>query len=224
MPAQCSTPNSRVCSRDQHPGLLSVGLVTAIWAAAGGMGATMRAMNHVHAVDEGRPFWKRTALALGLTLLGGAFFIAAFVVVVAGQAIGTAVADAAGLGDFSRVLMYVLRYALAIVLTLVAMAFLYWAAPNTRLPFRWITPGAMLFTVVWLPATLLFGLYVSHFGSYNATYGALGGVIVLMVWLYLTAFIMLAGAVLNAMLARRTRSQEARAEDVVPGERTGTAA
>lgn len=187
----------------QQPGPLSAGLVGAIWAAAGGMGATMKAMNHVYDVPETRPFWRRTLLAVGLTLFGGTFFVVAFVLAVAGQTLGSAAADAIGIGDSARFVMYGGGYALALSLLLVALAFLYWAAPNAQMSFRWITPGAILFTVVWLASTLLFGLYVSHLGSYNATYGALGGVVILMVWFYLTSYILLAGAELNAMIAKR---------------------
>lgn len=188
----------------QRPGLLSIGLVGALWAASGGVGATMRAMNRVYGVEETRPFWRRTLLAFALTLVGGAFFISAFVLAIAGQAIARAVADSAGLGDFTRAILFVVRLLLVIGLMLTAIAFLYWAAPNAHLPFQLITPGAVLFTGAWLLVTVLFGWYVSHFASYNATYGALGGVVALMVWFYLTAYLMLAGAELNAMLARRT--------------------
>lgn len=188
---------------EQRPGLLSVGLLGTMWAASGGVGALMKAMNRMYGVEETRPFWRRTAIALGLTLLGGGLFIAAFILAVAGRAIATAVVDALSLGDFATAAITASGYLLAVVLLLVSMAFLYWAAPNARLPFRWVSPGAILFAAGWFVATLLFGLYVSSFASYNATYGALGGVAVLMVWFYLTAYILLAGAELNAIVARR---------------------
>jgi len=193
----------------QQPGLLSIGLIGAIWAAAGGMGATMRAMNHVYDVEEARPFWRRTLLSVGLTLLGAVFFVGAFVLAFAGQAIAAKIVEEIGMGRFSQALISGTGYALAFALLLITMAFLYWAAPNAQLPFRWITPGAVLFTCVWLVATFLFGVYVSRFGSYNATYGALGGVVILMVWFYITSYIMLAGAELNALLAQKKSPEEA---------------
>jgi membrane protein len=202
---------------NQQPGLLSIGLVGALWAASGGMGATMKAMNRVYDVEESRPFWKRTLLAVGLTLLTGAFFITAFVLAVAGSAIATAVADEVGLGNAVRAAMFVARYVFVIGLLMAAIAFLYWAAPNAKLPFRWISPGAVMFTIVWIIATLLFGWYVSNFGSYNATYGALGGVVILMIWFYLTAYIMLAGAELNALLAQKEAPEEADVPQPEPG-------
>lgn len=198
---------------EQQPGLLSVGLLGAIWAASGGMGATMKAMNRVYDVEETRPFWKKTLLAVGLTVLTGAFFVGAFVLAVAGRAIADAIADAAGLGDFGRAVMLGARYLLAFGLLLMAVAFLYWAAPDAHLPFRWVSPGAAMFAVVWFLTTIAFGWYVSNFGSYNATYGALGGVVILMIWFYLTAYILLAGAELNAMLTKRHAPEEFRASE-----------
>jgi membrane protein len=186
----------------QHAGLVSIAIIGALWAAVGSMSATMRAMNNAYGVEETRPFWKRTAIALGLTLLSGALLIAAFIVGVAGEALGAAIADVLHVEGAYAMAVTVLRYVLPLVLLTVAAAFLFWAAPNAHLPFRWISPGAVLFIVTWILTTAAFGLYVSHFGSYNATYGALGALIVLMLWFYLSAYMMLAGAELNALLAR----------------------
>ncbi|MGE0134507.1 MAG: YihY/virulence factor BrkB family protein [Dehalococcoidia bacterium] len=193
---------------NQQPGLLSVGLLGTIWAASGGVGALMKATNRMYDVQETRPFWKRTAIALGLTLLGGLFFIGAFVLAVAGQAIAGEVVESLALGGYAEAGITAGGYAAALLLLLVSMAFLYWATPNATLPFRWVSPGAVLFAFGWLIATALFGLYVSNFGSYNATYGALGGVVILLVWFYLTAYILLAGAEVNAMLAQRQAAEE----------------
>ncbi len=95
-------------------------------------------------------------------------------------------------------------------LIVMAMAFIYWAAPNAALPFRLYTPGAVLFTSAWLVMTYLLGLYVGNLGSYNATYGALGGVVVLLLWLYLTGFLILLGAEVNAALARQSQPEDLR--------------
>lgn len=207
---------------EQQPGLLSVGLVGALWAASGGVGALMKAMNRMYDVQETRPFWKRTLIAIGLTMLGGLFFITAFVLAVAGTAVAGAIVDALELGALAHAGITALGYLLAVVLLLLAMAFLYWAAPDARLPFRWISAGAVLFTVAWLIATLLFGLYVSNFGSYNATYGALGGVVILLIWFYLTSYLLLLGAELNAMLTEKTTPEEAEVPAPEPGRWTGS--
>ena len=188
---------------EEKPGLLSFGLVAALWAASGGMGSTMKAMNRAYDVEETRPFWKRTALSVGLTILTGSFFIGAFVLAVVGQALESTVAEALALGSELRAALVVGRFVIAVALLALAIALLYWAAPNAKLPFKWLTPGSVLFVVCWIIGSLAFGWYVSNFGSYNATYGTLGGVVVLMIWFYLTALILLAGAELNALLAQK---------------------
>jgi membrane protein len=100
------------------------------------------------------------------------------------------------------------RWPIVIALILFAMAFLYWATPNVDLPFQWITPGAVVFTIGWLVASYLFGLYVANFGSYNATYGALGGIVVLLVWFYISAFILLLGGEINALVAQEVAPEK----------------
>src|SRR5690606_25112208 len=105
-----------------------------------------------------------------------------------------------------------------LVLVGLAAAVIYWLLPDAGLKFRWISPGAALFVLGWFAATLGFGWYVSNFGSYNATYGALGGVVILMIWLYVSALMLLAGAEVNAMVARAQakRPEEARATGIEP--------
>jgi membrane protein len=183
-------------------GLLSFGIVGAIWAASSGFGSLMKAMNRTYEVKETRPIWKRYALAIGMTLLAGGAMLAAFVILVTGTVYGLKIAGEIGLDGALATLFTLARWPVVALFLLAAMAFLYWAAPNVDLPFRWITPGALVFAIVWLVMTYLFGLYVSNFGSYNATYGALGGVVILLIWLYLTSFIILLGSEINAVLAQ----------------------
>lgn len=181
-------------------GLLSVGILGAVWAASSGFRTVMKAMNRAYDVKETRAFWKQYALSIGLTLLAGSSVIAAFVLLVVGQVAGSRIADAAGLSDLWGIVVDFARWPVAIVLVLTAVAFLYWAAPNITLPFRWVTPGSVVFVIGWLGATYVFSLYVSHFGSYNKTYGTLGGVVVLMLWFYLISFILLLGAEINRVI------------------------
>ena len=190
-------------------GLLSAGILGAIWAAAGGFGAVMKAMNRVYDVEETRPFWRRSLLAVGFTLLAGSFFVGAFVLLVVGQLAGHRIAEALGVGADYAALAALARLPLALLLLLVAIAFLYFAAPNAHVPFHWVSPGAVLFVAVWTVATLLFGLYVANFGAYNEVYGALGGMAVLMVWFYLSSLILLTGAELNAVVYRRAEREAA---------------
>ncbi|MCC6382262.1 MAG: YihY family inner membrane protein [Dehalococcoidia bacterium] len=184
----------------RNAGLLSFGILGTIWAAGGGVGALIKAMNRAYDIPETRPFWKKTGIALGITVLAGTALLAAFGVMIAFQAYGGRIADAIGLGTPFAIFMNVARFPLVLALLTVAIAFVYWAAPNTAQPFKWVTPGALVFTVGWIVATVLFALYVASFSSYNATYGALGGVVVLLVWFYLTSVLVLLGAEVNAVL------------------------
>ena len=190
-----------------HPGLLSFGLIGALYSASSGIASAMRAMNIAYDVDEDRPFWRRTALSLGLTALGGVFTFGAFGALVGARLLEARVETALGGGVAASTVLTIASYALAIVLMAVAAAVLYWLLPNAHLPFRWVSPGASMFVIGWIASTALFGWYVSNFASYNATYGAVGGVIVLMVWLYLTALLMLLGAELNAVIAASQRER-----------------
>lgn len=187
----------------RNAALLSVGLVGTLWAASAGVGTLMRAMNRAYGVEETRPAWKRYALATGLTTFAGLTLVAAFLAFVVWQASGAKIADKMGLGGAAAALFPLLHWPISVLAILLATAIIYRVAPNARLPFRRILPGMALFTSVWLIATYLFGLFVSHFNSYNSTYGTLGGVVILLVWFYLTAFILLVGAELNAVLEQR---------------------
>jgi len=191
----------------RNAALLSVGLAGTLWAAASGVGSLMRAMNRVYGVPETRPLWERYLLSVGLTAFAGLMLVAAFLVLVVWQAFGTKIADKIGLGGVAAALFPLMRWPVSVLLILLAAGILYRLTPNTRLTLRRILPGAVLFTTVWLVATYVFGVYVAHFASYNSTYGALGGVVVLLVWFYLTAFILLVGGELNAVLEKRAAAR-----------------
>jgi membrane protein len=183
-------------------GLLTVGLIGTIWAASHGIGSVMKATNRVWGVEETRSFGKRALIMVGLTLSAGLGLLLAFVVLFGAQVYGAKIADAIGAGAAFAVAVAILRFPVAIVLIMIAVAILYWAAPNNDQPLGWGSIGAVFFTISWLVATSLFGLYISHFGSYNKTYGAIGGVIVLLVWLNLTSTLLLLGSEINAVVRR----------------------
>ena len=191
-----------------QPGLLSIGFAAALWAGAGGMTAFIKAMNRAYDVEESRPFWRTNLVAISLTVLLAVAVLGGFLVLVVGQFFVERLATTLGDGAWQQTLVSLARWPIAIALLVTGVAFLYWAAPNTKLPFRWISPGAILFVIAWLAATAAFGFYVSNFGNYNQVYGTLGGLIVLMLWFYLTNIILLVGAELNAVLAV-TRAPEA---------------
>lgn len=184
-----------------NPGLLSFGIVGALWAASGGMKSIMKAMNRAYDVPESRSFLKKNLVALGLTLLFSAFAIIAFVLLVVGELVAQEVASVVGLPSIA---VDISRWVLAFVLMALGTAVLYWAAPNIDIPFKWVTPGSVLATVGWLLATAAFAFYVTTFGSYNATYGALGGIVVLLIWFFISGFILVLGAELNAIVDQQT--------------------
>ncbi len=187
---------------------LALGLLGALWSASGYVGAFGRAMNRIYEIEEGRPFWKLRPLQLGLTLGGlvlGA--LAAFMLAVSGP-VARAVGDALGAGAAAMTLWAVLRWPVILVFVVVAVAVLYYATPNVRQPrFRWISIGATVAIVAWLLASLLFGVYVGNFSSYNRTYGTLAGVVVFLLWVWITNLALLFGAELDAELERGRQLQ-----------------
>lgn len=193
---------------NQSGGLLTVGVLGTIWASSSAIGALMKTLNRVYSVAEDRNLIARYAIALGLTIMSAGTIVLAFVILFVGQIYGPEIAGEIGLEDTASWVISLARLPAAIMLIMLAMAFLYWMAPNTRLPLAWISPGAIFFTIAWLIATFGFGIYVSNFGSYNATYGALGAVVVLLIWFYLTAFLILLGAEINSLIVEKRLEDE----------------
>jgi membrane protein len=183
--------------------LFVVGLAAALWSASRYVAAFMRAANVIYEVDEGRPIWKKIPVRLGLTVvLALAMVAATLAVVVTGDLAGQA-GELLGLDDTAVTVWNFAKWPAAIVLVALLLALLYWAAPNVRHPgFRWLTPGAVLAIVVWVAGSVGFTIYLANFGSYNRTYGTLAGVIIFLVWLWLTNLGVLLGAQLNAELER----------------------
>ena len=185
---------------NQNVGLISIGLVGALWAAGGGMGALIKALNRAYDVPETRPYWKKTLLALGMTISAGFVVMAAFIVLIGAGAWGEDIAGWVGADAAFAVTLAIIRWPIAALLIMTAVALLYRLAPNVEQKFHLLSAGAVLFALVWLPATFAFSIYVSNFGTFNATYGALGGVVVLLLWFYLSSVVLLVGAELNAMI------------------------
>jgi membrane protein len=187
-------------------GLLAViGLLGALWAASGYIGGFMRANNAVYGVAEGRPLWKTVPLQLGLTL--------ALMVMLAVSALGLAVSGPiadqvgqwVGIGSTGLLIWGIAKWPVIVILVSLAICLLYWAAPNVRQPkprFLWLTAGSVLAVLLWLIASVGFAIYVANFASYNKTYGSLAGVIVFLVWLWISNLAVLLGAAFDAELAR----------------------
>ena len=178
-------------------------LVFALWSASRGMSGLITALDIAYDQRETRGFFKLNAVAILLTiltLLGGT-------VVIALVAILPAVLQFVGLASSTQWLVLVLEWPLLIVVVMTGLAMLYRYAPNRQAPqWRWVSPGAVVATLLWLLGSIGFTVYVSHFNSYDRTYGSLGGVIVMLTWLYLSAFVALFGAVINAQSERQTKA------------------
>ncbi len=186
--------------RQQQSGLLSFGIIGAIWSASSGIRALMDALNVAYDVGERRSAWKRYPLSIIYTLgLAVMIIVAAGLMLIGPQAISW-LAEQAGKGQVFTTLWNWLRLPIATLLLICAVSVIYYAFPNAGQRFRFITPGAVLAVLVWIVASLGFGYYVSHFANYQATYGSLGAVIILLLHFYLSATALLLGAELNAVI------------------------
>lgn len=186
--------------QQQSGSLLSVGALLALFFATGGTNAVIKAMNRVYGVAEGRPIWKRYLVALAMTLFAGAALIGAIILLGPLRILGPQIAVALGLGETAPTLIAVASGALAFLLLLLAAAWVYRVAPNIRLPLKSVFPGALLFAVAWVVGTLGFFIWVTNFGDYGSTYGALAGVVIVLVWFYVSALLFLLSAEFNEVL------------------------
>ncbi|MEV4147469.1 YihY/virulence factor BrkB family protein [Amycolatopsis sp. NPDC049691] len=193
--------------------LAIIGLLGALWSASGYVGAFMRASNAIYGMPEGRPVWKTIPLRVGLTVGIVVLLAACALGVVATGSVARRLGDLIGLGSTGVLVWEIAKWPVIALLVSLAFALLYWVGPNVRLPgFKWLTPGGLLAVVLWVLASAGFALYVANFGSYNKTYGSLAGVIVFLVWLWISNVAVLLGAELDAELARG-RAIEAGHED-----------
>jgi membrane protein len=197
----------------EHRGTASVaffvGLAVAIWSASGYTGAFMRASNVVYETREGRPFWKLRPLQLLVTLVMLLMLTAlAFSLVLTGPIVA-AVAKPLGIGSTAVDVWNVAKWPVMALVFLVMLSILYYTAPNAKLRgFRWVSAGSIVAIVVWIVASGLFGLYVANFGSYDKTYGTLAGLIVLLLWFWISNLAILFGLQLNAELERSVELEE----------------
>ncbi|RIV38068.1 YihY/virulence factor BrkB family protein [Micromonospora radicis] len=180
-----------------------VGLLAAFWSASGYVAAFMRASNTIYDVPEGRPIWKTLPTRVGVTAVIGVLLLASAVIVVFTGRFAEHVGSALGVGSTAVTVWDIAKWPVLLVLVSLMFAILYWASPNARQGgFRWVSPGGLLAVLLWLLVSGAFALYVANFGSYNKTYGALAGVIVFLVWLWLSNVAILLGAEFDAELAR----------------------
>ena len=186
----------RALASGPSPGLATFGAVLTVWSASGAVAALITAFDRSYQVPDPRPFWKTRGLAVLVTLAGAVFFVAAAALALATPALAALLWHPLG------ALVLWLRWPVAAVLMTLILACLYSILPAGKRPFRLITPGSLVAVALWILASIGFSFYAGKFGAYEVVYGALGGIIVLLLWLWISAIVILLGAQINAVLER----------------------
>ncbi len=199
-------------------GLLSFGLIAAIWAAAGGVRSVMHALNVAYDVKEERSIWKKYLLSIAFTFGLAVILIAAVALMFLGPQSMEWLADQIGLGSVFVTLWTWLRIPVAIFLMMLALAMVYYFFPNVDQPFRIVSPGSVIAVIAWVIATIAFSLYLGNFANYNATYGSLGGIIILLFYFFISSAVLLLGAEINAVIFKAAHADQD--ENVQEGERS----
>ncbi|MFF4489223.1 YihY/virulence factor BrkB family protein [Streptomyces sp. NPDC001544] len=181
-----------------------VGIVVAVWSASGYVAAFIRAANHVYDIPEGRPVWKILPVRVGITVALMVLAVASALIVVFTGALARQAGQALGIGDTALTVWSIAKWPVLVLLVTIMIAILYWASPNAKVKgFRWITPGSFLALLIWMIASAGFAFYVANFGSYNKTYGTMAGVIVFLVWLWISNLAILLGLEFDAETVRQ---------------------
>ncbi|MEU3027289.1 YihY/virulence factor BrkB family protein [Streptomyces incarnatus] len=184
--------------------LAIVGLVVALWSASGYVGAFIRTANAVYDVPEGRPIWKVLPVRLGVTAVLMLIALVCSVIVVFSGGLARHVGQALHMGDAALTAWSIAKWPVLVVLVVLMIAILYWACPNAKVRgFKWITPGSLLALLIWMVASAGFALYVANFASYNKTYGAMAGIIIFLIWLWISNLAILLGLEFDAETARQ---------------------
>jgi membrane protein len=222
LPADAASLLARTLAEIQRGaggGVLSVGVLAALWGASKGMTAIIATLNVVYEVESPRPWWRRQLVSLALTLAFSAFAVGAQVTLVFGERIGQGLAAWVGVGHAFTVLWSWVQWPLGLLFLLTGIDLVYHFAPAVRQRWHWLTPGSVLAVVAWILTSVGLRLYVSRFADYNATYGSIGGAILLLLWLYLSGLALLVGGEVNAVIAKAAseRGDEIAAPLAEPG-------
>jgi membrane protein len=198
-------------------GLVAVlGVLIAVWSASGYVAAFMRASNAIYDIPEGRPIWKTMPIRIGVTLTSLVLLSASAIAVVVSGPLARKAGDLLGMGSAAVTAWSIAKWPVMLVAITFLFSLLYWASPNVKQGFKWVTPGGILALVMWLVASAGFAFYVANFGSYNKTYGSLAAVIIFLVWLWISNTALLLGVELNAELQRGRFIAEGHPEDQEP--------
>jgi YihY family inner membrane protein len=179
-----------------------VAIALALWSASNYVGTFMRASNAIYDVPEGRPIWKTAPVRLGVTIVTMVLLVAAAVIVVVTGGLARKVGDVLGLGSAAVTVWDIAKWPVLLIIIGLILAILFWASPNAKHGFQWVSPGGFLAVILWLIASALFALYVANFSHYNKIYGSLAGVIIFLIWMWISNVAILLGAEFNAELER----------------------
>jgi membrane protein len=184
-------------------GILGIaGILLALWSASNYVAAFMRASNVIYDVPEGRPIWKTAPIRLGVTLVTMILLVASALIVVVTGGLAQKVGNVLGLGSTAVTVWDIAKWPVLLIIIGLILAILFWASPNARHGFQWVSPGGITAVVLWLVASALFAVYVANFGHYNRIYGSLGGIIIFLIWMWISNVAILLGAEFNAELER----------------------
>jgi membrane protein len=208
--------NVRQLVTDQRGGLLSFGILAALWTSSSAITAIIESLNRAYEVEEGRPFWKVRGLAILLTIGLSFLLIVSMILLTFGPQIGSWIAGYMGLSALFEVAWNFLRWPVIVCFLIFAMAVLYYCAPDVEQEWKWITPGSVWAVLGWIVASLGFAFYVNNFAAYNKTYGSIGTVIVLLTWMYVAGFIILVGGEINSEIEHAAPGGKAPGEKQLP--------
>lgn len=197
-------------------GLLSFGILLALWSASSAIAAIGECLNRAYGVREGRPFWRVRGAAILITIGLAALMICSMVLLIFGPEVGSLLADRLGVGIVFDSIWWMLRWPIIVFLMMFSVALVYYFTPDVEQQWRWITPGSVISVLAWIAMSLLFGFYVDNFGQYDKTYGSIGAVIVLLTWMYLSGFFLLLGGEINAEIEHAAATGKNKGEKKLP--------
>jgi membrane protein len=206
--------NIRALFSPKKHGLLPLGLLLALWGSSNAVVCFMDAMNNLYSVKEGRSFWRVRLTAISLVIGLSLLFLLSLVLLMFGRKIGRVIATMTDLGDVFLVVWTVILIPLILSLLTLAVATIYFYAPDVKQKRKWVTPGSLFAVPCWICSSLGFSYYINHFSSYDKTYGTLGAVIILLLWLYISGLVLLVGAVVNSVLELSSKEGKAPGEKV----------
>ena len=208
----------RRAASNNHGGVLTLGILGALWSSSAAVVTIISSLNRAYDIQEGRPWWKVRLTAIGLTLALAFLILVSFTLIVVGPTIAEHLASALGLGAAFEWGWKILQWPLAFLLVSTAVGLVYYFAPDAEQDWVWISPGAVIGTLLWVIASLAFKFYIANFTNYNVTYGAVGAIIILMLWFYISGLVMLVGAEMNAEIEHASPYGKEEGEKV-PGQK-----